>query len=126
MPMAVTSSSKNADQMMRPIRLASGRGLLEAFGANVCGRDLQRGKPDPEIFLLAAQELRIDPEHCFVAEDAPVGVQAARAGRMTALGVARLANAAPLRAAGADLVVTSFDEIDVEALAEGRLSRRLR
>ncbi len=124
MPMAVTSSSKNADQMMRPIRLASGRGLLEAFGANVCGRDLQRGKPDPEIFLLAAQELGIDPDRCFVAEDAPVGVQAALAGRMTALGVARLDDAAPLRAAGADLVVTSLDEIDVEALAAGRLGRR--
>jgi HAD superfamily hydrolase (TIGR01509 family) len=123
-PMAVTSSSKNANEMMRPIRLASGSNLLDAFGANVCGRDLQHGKPDPEIFLLAARELGIDPECCFVAEDAPVGVQAARAGRMTALGVARLDDAAPLRAAGADLVVTSLDEIDVEALAAGRLSRR--
>jgi beta-phosphoglucomutase len=125
MPIAVTSSSKNANQMMRPIHLASGKGLLEAFCANVCGRDLQHGKPDPEIFLLAARELGFDPECCFVAEDAPVGVQAARAGRMAALGVARLDDAAPLRAAGADLVVTSLDEIDLEALAEGRLSRRL-
>jgi HAD superfamily hydrolase (TIGR01509 family) len=124
MPMAVTSSSKNANQMMRPIRLASGSGLLEAFDANVCGRDLQHGKPDPEIFRLAAQELGIDPERCFVAEDAPVGVQAARAAQMTALGVARLDDAGPLRAAGADLVVTSLDEIDVEALAAGRLRRR--
>jgi HAD superfamily hydrolase (TIGR01509 family) len=125
MPMAVTSSSKNANQMMRPIRLASGKSLLEAFGANVCGRDLQHGKPDPEIFRLGAQALGIDPECCFVAEDAPVGVQAARAAHMTALGVARLDDAGPLQFAGADLVVTSFDEIDVEALADGRLSRRL-
>jgi beta-phosphoglucomutase len=126
MPMAVTSSSKNANQMMRPIRLASGAGLLEVFGANVCGRDLRHGKPDPEIFLLAAHELGIDPEQCFVAEDAPVGAQAARAGRMTALGVARLGDADPLHRAGADLVVGSFDEIDVAALAQGRLCRRLK
>jgi beta-phosphoglucomutase-like phosphatase (HAD superfamily) len=110
--------------MMRPIRLASGTGLLETFSANVCGRDLQRGKPDPEIFLLAAQALGVDPARCFVAEDAPVGVQAARAAQMSALGVARLDDAAPLRNAGADLVVTSLDELDVEALAAGRLARR--
>jgi HAD superfamily hydrolase (TIGR01509 family) len=124
MPMAVTSSSKNANQMMRPIRLAGGASLLGAFGANVCGRDLPHGKPDPEIFLVAARELGFDPACCFVAEDAPVGVQAARAAGMAALGVARLDDAAPLRAAGADPVVTSLDELDVESLAAGRLRRR--
>lgn len=70
-PMAVASFSKNANQMMRSIRLASGAKLLDAFGANACGRDLQHGRPDPEIFLLAASELKIEPAHCFVAEDAP-------------------------------------------------------
>ena len=122
--LAVASSSKNANAMMRPIRLPSGRALLEAFRANLCGRNLQRGKPDPEIFLLAAAELGIEPAGCFVAEDASAGVVAARAGRMTALGVARLGDSAALAAAGADLVVTSLDEIDREALAEGRLGRR--
>ena len=102
-PMAVASSSKNANQMMRPIRLDSGQSLLDVFSANVCGRDLREGKPNPEIFLLAAAELRVAPEHCFVVEDAPAGIEAARAGRMTALGVARLGDAAGLRAAGADL-----------------------
>jgi beta-phosphoglucomutase len=124
LPMAVASSSKNANQMMQPLRLASGQSLLDVFSANVCGRDLKQGKPNPEIFLLAATELRVDPENCFVAEDAPAGVEAARAGRMTALGVARLGDAVPLRAAGADLVVTSLDEIAVDDLARGRLSRR--
>lgn len=123
-PMAVASSSKNADQMMRPVRLASGEGLLDAFGANVCGRDLRRGKPDPEIFLLAAAELRVAPTHCFVAEDAPAGVEAARAGGMVALGVARLGDAALLRAAGADLVVASLDDVALDELAQGRLRGR--
>lgn len=123
-PLAVASSSKNANQMMRPIRLASGQGLLDAFGVNVCGRDLAHGKPSPEIFLLAATEMGISPDHCFVAEDASAGIEAARAGNMTALGVARLGDAAPLWAAGADLVVTSLDDIAVSELVYGRLCRK--
>lgn len=123
-PMAVASSSKNADQMMQPIRLASGESLLNAFGANVCGRDLRRGKPDPEIFLLAAAELRVAPAQCFVAEDAPAGVEAARAGGMAALGVARLGDAALLRAAGANLMVASLDDVAIDELAQGRLCGR--
>ena len=123
-PMAVASSSKNANQMMQPLRLASGRGLLSAFAANVCGRDLQHGKPDPEIFLLAAAELGIAPEYCFVAEDAPAGIAAAKAGSMTARGVARLGDAELLRAARADLVVTSLDDVAVDELAHGRLRGR--
>ena len=124
LPMAVASSSKNANRMMRPIRLASGRGLLAAFRANDCGRDLKHGKPDPQIFLLAAAELGMDPRDCFVAEDAPAGIEAARAGGMTALGVARLDDTIPLQAAGADLVVTTLDDVDISALACGRLSGR--
>ena len=122
--MAVASSSKNANGMMQPIRLGSGQSLLDVFSANVCGRDLRQGKPNPEIFLLAAAELHVAPAHCFVVEDAPAGIEAARAGHMTALGVARHSDAALLRAGGADLVVTSLDEIAVDELAEGQLCRR--
>jgi HAD superfamily hydrolase (TIGR01509 family) len=123
-PMAVASSSKNANQMMKQIHLGSGRDLLDVFSANVCGRDLRQGKPNPEIFLLAAAELRVTPMHCFVVEDAPAGIEAARAGGMAALGVARLKDASELRAAGADLVVTSLDEVSIGTLVNGRLSRR--
>ena len=125
-PMAAASSSKNANQMMRQIHLDSGRCLLDAFSVNVCGRDLLQGKPNPEIFLLAAAEMRVAPARCFVVEDAPAGIEAARAGRMTALGVARLQDAAELRAAGADLVVTSLDEVAIDELADGRLCKRPR
>jgi HAD superfamily hydrolase (TIGR01509 family) len=120
-PMAVASSSKNANAMLKQIGLPDGRNLLGLFTANVCGRDLKRGKPDPEIFLLAAEELHIAPRNCFVAEDAPAGIQAARSGGMAALGVARLDDSAGLRAAHADLVVTSLDDVSLAALAEGRL-----
>jgi len=123
-PMAVASSSKNANAMMKPIRLASGGSLLDLFNANVCGRDLRHGKPNPELFLLAAAELHVAAEHCFVAEDAPAGIEAALAGRMTGLGVARLGDTALLRGAHADLVVTSLDEVALGELAAGRLCRK--
>jgi beta-phosphoglucomutase-like phosphatase (HAD superfamily) len=124
-PMAVASSSKNANGMMRSIRLGSGQSLLDVFGANICGRDLPRGKPDPAIFLLAAAELHVDPAHCFVAEDAPAGIEAACAGNMAGLGVARYSDAAGLQTAGATLIVTSLDDVAIDELAHGRLGRRL-
>jgi beta-phosphoglucomutase len=123
-PMAVASSSKNANGMMQSIRLDSGQSLLDVFGANVCGRDLKQGKPNPEIFLLAAAELHVPPAQCVVVEDAPAGIEAACGGNMAGLGVARHSDAALLRAAGATLVVTSLDEIAVDELADGRLCRR--
>jgi beta-phosphoglucomutase len=122
--LAVASSSKNANGMMQLIRLASGASLLDAFGVNVCGRDVGPGKPSPEIFLFAAAKLRVAPEQCLVVEDAPAGIEAARAGNMMALGIARHNDAALLWAAGADLVVTNLDEVVVDELANGRLCRR--
>jgi len=123
-PLAVASSSKNADQMMRLIPLAPGRTLLDLFAANVCGRDLAHGKPHPEIFLTAAQELGAAPATCLVVEDAPAGIQAAHAGGMMALGIARQGDAALLRAADADLVVASLDDVELDALIEGQLRAR--
>ena len=122
-PMAVASSSKNARAMLRLISVPDGRSLLELFTVDVCGRDLRHGKPDPEIFQIAAKELHMRPDRCFVAEDAPAGVEAARAGGMAPLGVARLHDAAGLAAAKADLVVASLDDVDLDALSHGRLCR---
>src|SRR5262249_29207493 len=68
-----------------------------------------RGKPDPMIFLTAAGELGAAPAACFVAEDAVSGLQAAKAGGMSALGVARLGDGLLLRGAGADLGVGTLD-----------------
>lgn len=123
--MAVASSSKNANGMMKTVHLTSSQTLFDVFSVNVCGRTLPQGKPNPAIFLLAAAELKTDPACSFVAEDATVGIEAARSGGMTALGVARVGDAAPLLAAGADLVVESLDEIAIDQLAGGCLRRRL-
>jgi beta-phosphoglucomutase len=94
--------------------------LLDLFDANVCGRDFAHGKPAPDIFLAAGAELGLPPEHCFVVEDATSGVQAAKAAGMASVGIARLGDAALLRAAGADWVVTSLDELPVSTLLDSK------
>jgi beta-phosphoglucomutase-like phosphatase (HAD superfamily) len=75
------------------------------------------------MFLTAAHELRVPPEHAMVLEDAEAGVQAAKAGGMAAIGIARADDADLLASAGADIVVTSLDQVDRAALAGGRLER---
>ncbi len=135
---AAASSSKNAGLFLREIRLDSfakeqgisseslrpGLALLDFFDADVSGRDFAEGKPHPEMFLSAAQELGIPPEHNFVIEDAAAGVEAAKAGNMAALGLARADDTELLAAADADLVVTSLDDVDLAALADGRLAKK--
>jgi beta-phosphoglucomutase len=137
-PMVTASSSKNAGLMLARIRLDTfadqhdlpaeladvvrpGLTLAEMFDADVSGRDFPHGKPHPDIFLAAARELGAEPATCFVVEDAPNGVQAAKAGEMIALGVARADDADLLAGEHADLVVTSLDQVDRAALAAGRL-----
>jgi beta-phosphoglucomutase len=135
---AAASSSKNAGLFLRKIRLDTfaeehgitseslrpGLSLLEFFDADVSGRDFAEGKPHPEMFLTAAEELAIPPEQNFVIEDADVGVQAAKAGNMTALGLARADDTELLAGAGADLVVPSLDDVDLAALSDGRLAKK--
>jgi len=85
------------------------------FGAVIAMEDTRKGKPDPEVFLLAATRLGAAPTRCLVFEDAPVGVQAARAGGMRCVGVTFVGHhpAEALRRAGADLVVPSLAEVTV-------------
>ncbi len=119
--LALASSSKNADAMLRHLALPDGRALLSVFDADLRGTDVPHGKPDPTLFLLAAKALAIPPDRCLVVEDAPAGILAAHAGGMTGLGIARLGDQALLRAAGADLMVTSLDHVDTTAIADGVL-----
>lgn len=121
MRVAAASSSRNATAMMRSITGPSGGSLLDLFDVDVSGRDVARGKPAPDLFLLAASELGAVPSVCFVVEDSPAGVLAAVNAGMQALGVARRGDTASLVAAGATLVVTSLDDVDLPSLIEGRL-----
>jgi HAD superfamily hydrolase (TIGR01509 family) len=119
--LAAASSSKNAGLMLRRIRLGK-QTLRDAFDVDISGRDFARGKPDPEIFITAGRELGVPAPACLVVEDAVSGVEAARAGGMAALAVARGDDAELLIAAGADLVVGTLDDVDLAALAQGRLT----
>ena len=74
------------------------------------------------MFLTAAHELGVDPAQAIVMEDATAGVQAAKAGGMGAIGIARRDDAELLAAAEADIVVRALDEVDLDALADGRLT----
>jgi beta-phosphoglucomutase len=137
-PVAAASSSKNADLFLSQIQLDTfaqeqgivspsvrpGLTLLDFFDANVSGRDFAHGKPDPEIYLAAADELGSPPRESFVIEDAPAGVQAAKAGDMGAIGIARTDDVQLLAAAHADIVVTTLDDVDLGALADGRLATK--
>jgi beta-phosphoglucomutase-like phosphatase (HAD superfamily) len=123
--LAIASSSKNAGLLLGKIRVdeLAGMTLSEIFDVDVSGRDFAHGKPDPEMFLAAAQELGVDPRDAFVVEDATAGVMAAKRGGMAAIGIARADDASSLAEAGADVVVGSLDEIDPKVLAETRRFR---
>lgn len=122
--LALASASKNAGAMLRRLTLPDGRPLLSIFDADLSGTDVPRGKPDPALFLLAAKALDVSPEQCLVVEDAPAGITAARAGGMAAIGIARLGDETMLQAAGADLVVTSLDQVDTAAIPDGMVRTR--
>ncbi len=77
--LAIGSSSKNTKFILGRI------GLGDFFDAIADGTDITKSKPDPEVFLRAAQKLGIAPEDCAVVEDAKAGIQAAKAGNMAAL-----------------------------------------
>jgi beta-phosphoglucomutase len=83
------------------------------FDAIVGMEDTQRGKPDPEVFLVAASRIGVAPSECVVLEDAVAGIQAAKAAGMRAVGVTFVGHhsAEKLIQAGADRVVPCFTEI---------------
>ena len=80
-------------------------GLDGRFAAIASLEDITRGKPDPQVFLVAAARAGVEPARSVVFEDAPVGIQAAKAAGMYAVGVTTTHPAGPLREAGADEVV---------------------
>jgi beta-phosphoglucomutase len=93
-------------------------GTERFFEAISSAEDTQRGKPDPQVFLVAAEKLRVPPPRCVVMEDAVAGVQAARAGGMKCVGVTFVGHhpEEALRRAGADLVVKTLADLSVEAV----------
>jgi beta-phosphoglucomutase len=80
-PIALGSASKNA----RPILEKTG--IISDFDVIVDGNDVSNAKPDPEVFLQAAQKLGIANKNCMVFEDSVAGIQAANIASMISIGI---------------------------------------
>jgi HAD superfamily hydrolase (TIGR01509 family) len=83
-------------------------GLAGRFDALACLEDISHGKPDPEVFLVAARKAGVEPVRSLVFEDAVVGVQAAKAAGMLAVGVGTSRGLSELETAGVDLAVPNL------------------
>lgn len=79
--LAIGSSSKNVPIILDKI------GYADYFDAISDGNNITRSKPDPQVFLMAAEYLGFDPAECYVVEDADAGIAAAKAGGFTAVGI---------------------------------------
>jgi len=86
----------------------------DKFNAVVTGDDVQRKKPDPQIFQLAAQKLGLEPSRCMVVEDAPNGVRAAKAAGCLCLGLTSSFSEAMLRAEGVDFIAPNLRDLPKE------------
>ncbi|MEM8781453.1 MAG: HAD family phosphatase [Planctomycetota bacterium] len=116
-PMAVGSSGPPENVAAAVAGIAAGMNGSSPFAATVSRADVTRGKPDPEVFLIAAQRLGVDPARCVVLEDAIPGVQAAKAAGMACVAVLGTAAEPALRDAGADHVVENHLGLTPETLA---------
>ena len=80
------------------------------FEAIVASEDVARGKPEPDVFLMAAELVGVPPDRCVVVEDAPAGIEAAHRAGMRALGVGRSYAVLP-----AERVVATLDDLEPDA-----------
>jgi len=80
-PIALGSASKNAKPILEKVN------LLSYFDIIVDGNNVTKAKPDPEVFLIAADHLGIKPSNCIVFEDAVAGIEAANAAGMISIGI---------------------------------------
>jgi beta-phosphoglucomutase family hydrolase len=110
-PSAIASSAplENVSVILK------GLGIEGLFKAIACGREVTEGKPSPQIFLKAAEKLATSPADCLVIEDAVTGVAGAKRAGMKCVAVTNSHSGDRLREA--DLVITSLEEIDIDALS---------
>jgi HAD superfamily hydrolase (TIGR01509 family) len=112
-PCAVGTSASRWDAE----RLLDDLGLLRFFDVMVTADDVMLGKPDPEVWVQVARRLRVPVARCVVFEDAPVGIQAARAAGMRAIGVTTAHRDDELIAAGASLTIPDFRGLEWSRIA---------
>jgi beta-phosphoglucomutase family hydrolase len=108
--MAIASST-----VIENIRLIVGSlGIENYFEAIITGHDVSQGKPSPQVFLVAAQRLSVNPANSIVIEDAVAGVKAAKSAGMPCVAVTGSHPREKLKEA--DLVVDSLEEVTVNDL----------
>ena len=100
---ALGSSSKNAELALRKVR------IISYYNTIIDGTKTTRSKPDPQVFQMGAQRLRLQPEECIVFEDASSGVAAALAGGFYAVGMG-----SPENLGDAHLVLSSLEGVTIE------------
>lgn len=98
--LAIGSSSKNAKFILEKVE------LKDAFDAISDGNNITKSKPDPEVFLKAAEYLGLPPKACMVVEDAEAGIEAAKKGGMYAAGIGEAA-----KSINADESLKTFSEL---------------
>lgn len=115
---AVATSGSRADATGRLHRAG-----LPVPPVLICAEDVKRGKPSPDAYLLAATELAVGPEDCLVLEDAPAGIQAARAAGMSVVGITTTHRADQLTAdvCAPSLAAVHLGRIDKDASGRLRL-----
>jgi beta-phosphoglucomutase len=101
---AIISSSKNSPYILKKT------GIIRFTDIVVDGNDTTKGKPHPQIFLMAAEKMGLKPKGCIVFEDAVLGVKAAKRANMFCVGVDRHND--PERLKEADIVVKDLKEIN--------------
>lgn len=104
------SSSKNCLPILRKAD------LVDLFDVIITGNDITKGKPDPQVFFMAAERMSAEPGRCVVFEDAVLGVEAAKRAGMKCVGIDRYGK--PERLKKADLVVGDLGEVSVEKIKE--------
>ena len=88
------------------------QGKLDKYFSLITSADeVQQGKPHPDLFLLSAQKMNLDPERCMVLEDSVSGIKAAKAAHMTTVGVTNSFSKEILHDSGADVIVHRLDEL---------------
>ena len=102
---AIGSASKNAGTIL------DGIGLREMFDVIIDGNKISKAKPDPEVFLKGAEEMKLSPSQCVVFEDARAGIEAAIAGGIKCVGVG-----SPDLLGRADIVIPDLRKITIKQL----------
>lgn len=111
---AVASASKNASMILERLELNP---LLDACAD---GNDVTRSKPDPEVFLLAANRLGLAPRHCLVVEDAAAGVEAARRAGMACFAIGAASDLPNVAFCAASLGRISCDQLLAAGAAQAQ------